>query len=148
MSITLQQARDLIAIVQRRANAINKPVTTVVVDTGGFVVSIDRMDGARPLQPSIATAKAYTSAVMQRPSLMLKGWCDTQPHFFAQVSTMGHHPIVATGGGMTLRKQGVLIGGLGVAGGTGEEDQQIAEEALREAGYELEFEQFNQLKPK
>lgn len=148
MSITLAQARELIGIVQRRATAINKPVTTVVVDTGGFVVSIDRMDGARPLQPSIATAKAYTAAVMQRPSLMLKGWCDTQPEFFAQVSRMGHHPIVATGGGMTLRKNGVLIGGLGVAGGTGEEDQQIAEDALREAGYELEFEQFNALKPK
>lgn len=148
MSITLEQARQLMAIVQRRATALKKPVTTVVVDSGGFVVSIDRMDGARPLQPSIATAKAYTAAVMQRPSLMLKGWCDSQPHFFAQVSTMGHHPIVATGGGMTLRKDGALIGGLGVAGGTGEEDQQIAEESLREAGYELEFEQFASIKGK
>jgi uncharacterized protein GlcG (DUF336 family) len=61
---------------------------------------------------------------------------------------MGHHPIVATGGGMTLRKNGILIGGLGIAGGTGEEDQLIAEETLREAGYELKFEQFNSLKPK
>jgi uncharacterized protein GlcG (DUF336 family) len=130
------------------ATTIKKPITVVVVDTGGFVVSVDRMDGARPLQPSIATAKAYTAAVMQRPSAMLKGWCDSQPQFFAQVSTMGHHPIVATGGGMTLRMNGVLLGGLGISGGTGEEDQQIAEDTLREAGYELEFEQFNALKNK
>lgn len=148
MNITLEQARQLIDIARRRAAAINKPITVVIVDTGGFVVSIDRMDGARPLQPSIATAKAYTAAVMQRPSAMLKGWSDSQPQFFAQVSTMGHHPIVATGGGMTLRKGGVLMGGLGISGGTGEEDQQIAEESLREAGYELEFEQFNALKGK
>src|SRR5260370_38607119 len=125
-----------------------KPVPVVVVDTGGFVVSIDRMDGPRPLQPSIATAKAYTAAVMQRPSAMLKGWCDSQPQFFAQVSPMGHQPIVATGGGMTLRMDGVLMGGLGIAGGTGAEDQQIAEETLREAGYELDFEQFAALQGK
>jgi uncharacterized protein GlcG (DUF336 family) len=146
MNVTHAQARQLIDIARRRAASINKPLTIVVVDTGGFVVSIDRMDGARPLQPSIATAKAYTSAVMQRPSAMLKGWCDSQPQFFAQVSTMGHHPIVATGGGMTLRQKGVLMGGLGISGGTGEEDQQVAEDTLREAGYELDFEQFASLK--
>ncbi len=148
MNITFEQARQLMEIARRRAATIKKPITVVVVDTGGFVVSIDRMDGARPLQPSIATAKAYTAAVMQRPSAMLKGWCDSQPQFFAQVSTMGHHPIVATGGGMTLRMNGVLMGGLGISGGTGDEDQQIAEDTLREAGYELEFEQFNALKTK
>ncbi len=148
MNINFEQARQLMEIARRRAAAINKPITVAVVDSGGFVVSIDRMDGARPLQPSIATAKAYTAAVMQRPSAMLKGWCDSQPQFFAQVSAMGHHPIVATGGGMTLRKNGDLMGGLGIAGGTGEEDQQIAEDTLREAGYALEFEQFNALKAK
>jgi uncharacterized protein GlcG (DUF336 family) len=148
MTISLAEARELIGVAQRKAIAIKKPITVVVVDSGGFVVSIDRMDGARPLQPSIATAKAYTAAIMQRHSNMLKEWCESQPHFFAQVSSMGHHPIVATGGGMTLRKNGILMGGLGIAGGTGEEDQLIAEETLQEAGYELKFEQFNSLKPK
>ena len=71
-----------------------------VVDTGGFSIVSERMDGARPLTPSIAIAKAYTAAVMQRPTRMLKGWCDSQPSFFAQVSRMGHHPIVATDGGV------------------------------------------------
>jgi uncharacterized protein GlcG (DUF336 family) len=148
MSITLEQARQLISIAQRKATELGKPITVVVVDSGGFVVSLDRMEGARPLQPSIATAKAYTAAIMQRHSKMLLEWATTQPQFFAQIATMGHHPIVATGGGMTLRKDGVLVGGLGIAGGTGDEDEQIGEATLTEAGYDLKFEQFNRLKSK
>ena len=109
---------------------------------------VERMDGARPLQPSIATAKAYTAAIMQRHSKMLMEWSNTQPQFFAQISTMGHHPIVATGGGMTLRRDGVVVGGLGIAGGTGEEDEAMGEAILVEAGYDLKFEQFNRIKPK
>jgi uncharacterized protein GlcG (DUF336 family) len=89
MSIGLAEARALVAAAQRKAIEIGKPVTIAVVDTGGFSIVSERMDGARPLTPSIAMAKAYTAAVMQRPTRMLKGWCDSQPEFFAQVSRMG-----------------------------------------------------------
>ncbi|MBL4826269.1 MAG: heme-binding protein [Spongiibacteraceae bacterium] len=146
MNISLEDAQKLIACVQSKAISINKPVTTAVVDAGGYIVALERMDGARPLQPSISTAKAYTAAVMQRPGIMLKGWQENQPGFFASVSSMGMHPIVAAEGSMTIKKDGVLIGGLGVAGGTGPEDHQICEEALSEMGFELDFEQFNSLK--
>jgi uncharacterized protein GlcG (DUF336 family) len=104
------------------------------------------MDGARPLTTSIATAKAYTAAVMQRPTRMLKGWCDSQPTFFAQVSRMGHHPIVATDGGVTIKRNGQILGGLGVAGGTGEDDENIAMAALRACEFELEFSEWNPVK--
>ena len=67
-----------------------------MVDAGGFVVVIERMDGARPMTPSIALAKAYWAAVMQRPTQMLKEWSDSDPVFFSQVARMGQHPIVAT----------------------------------------------------
>src|SRR5262245_63191943 len=130
MSIRLAEARALVAAAQRKAIAIGKPVTIVVVDSGGFAVVSERMDGARPLTPSIAIAKAYTAAVMQRPTRMLKGWCDSQPSFFSQVSRMGHHPIVATDGGLTIKKDGTILGGVGVAGGTGEDDEQIHGAAL------------------
>ena len=146
MNISLADARRIADAARARAEAINKPVTIAVVDTGGFLVALERMDGARPLQPSIATAKAYSAAIMQRPSLMLKGWADSQPGFFAQVARMGQHPIVATDGGVPIKRAGELIGGLGVAGGTGPEDQQICEEVLRGLGYELDFEQFNKIR--
>ena len=146
MNISLADAKRIVEVVCRRAVELNKPVTVAVVDTGGSIVALERMDGARPLQGSIATAKAYTAAIMQRPSIMLKGWADSQPGFFAQVSTMGLHPIVATDGGIPIKQAGALIGGLGIAGGTGPEDQQVCEESLRELGYELNFEQFNRIR--
>jgi uncharacterized protein GlcG (DUF336 family) len=143
VSIQLNEAKAIIAAAQRKAVAVGKPVTIVVVDSGGFSVASERMDGARPLTPSIAIAKAYTAAIMQRPTHMLKGWCDSQPTFFAQVSRMGHHPIVATDGGLTIKRKGQLLGGLGVAGGTGEDDQVIAMAALRECEFDLEFSEWN-----
>ena len=146
MNISLADAKRIADAARERAEVINKPVTIAIVDTGGFLVALERMDGARPLQPSIATAKAYSAAIMQRPSLMLKGWADSQPGFFAQVARMGQHPIVATDGGVPIKRAGELLGGLGVAGGTGPEDQQICEEVLRGLGYELEFEQFNKIR--
>jgi uncharacterized protein GlcG (DUF336 family) len=146
MNISLADAKLIIDSACRRAEELNKPLTVAVVDTGGFIVALERMDGARPLQPSIATAKAYSAAIMQRPSLMLKAWADSQPAFFAQVASMGLHPIVATEGGIPIKRAGVLIGGLGIAGGTGPEDQQLCQDVLQELGYELDFEQFNRIR--
>jgi uncharacterized protein GlcG (DUF336 family) len=146
MSLQLADAKALVAAAQRKAIEVGKPVTIVVVDSGGFSIASERMDGARPLTPSIAIAKAYTAAVMQRPTKMLKGWCDSQPSFFAQVSRMGHHPIVATDGGVTIKKGGDIVGGLGVAGGTGDDDQEIAMAALRDCGFELDFAEWNSIR--
>jgi uncharacterized protein GlcG (DUF336 family) len=146
MNISLADAKKIIEGACRHAVQLNKPVTVAVVDSGGYLIALERMDGGRPIQGSIATAKAYTAAVMQRPSIMLKAWADSQPGFFAQVATMGLHPIVATEGGIPIKRAGELIGGLGIAGGTGPEDQQLCEGLLRELGYELDFEQFNRIK--
>jgi uncharacterized protein GlcG (DUF336 family) len=143
--ITLADARTLVAAAQRRATELDKPITVAVVDSGGFGVLVERMDGARPLTPQIATAKAYTAAVMQRPTRMLKGWAEAEPVFFSQVARMGHQPIVATGGGFALKKDGVVLGGIGISGGTGEEDETLAEGAVTECGYETDFSAFNRI---
>lgn len=146
MSISLDAAREIISAARAKAVEINKPVTVAIVDQGGYPVALERMDGARPLQPNIALSKAYTGAIMQRPGVMLKSWENNQPGFFGRVAMMGMYPIVATEGAMPIQKQGQLIGGLGVAGGTGPEDHQICLDVLAELGYDLEFEQFNTLK--
>jgi uncharacterized protein GlcG (DUF336 family) len=78
---------------------------------------------------------------MQRPGKMLKKWQESQPVFFSQLSQLpgAAMPIMATEGSLTIKKDGEIIGGLGIAGGTADEDQQIAEEVLASLGYELEF---------
>lgn len=140
-SLTLDAADEIVAAALKRARALGKAVSVAVVDAGGFVVSVRRCDGARPLTPDIARAKAYTAAVMQRPGKMLKKWQESQPVFFAQLSQLpgAALPIMATEGSVTIKKDGEIIGGLGIAGGTADEDQRVADEVLESLGYELEF---------
>ncbi|MFE4968533.1 GlcG/HbpS family heme-binding protein [Streptomyces sp. NPDC054813] len=140
-SLTLAAAEEIIDAAHRRAREIGKAVSVAVVDAGGFPVAIRRPDGARPLTPDIARAKAYTAAVMQRPGPMLKKWQESQPVFFSQLSQLpgAALPIMAAEGSVTIKKDGEIIGGLGIAGGTADEDQRIAEEVLKDLGYELEF---------
>jgi uncharacterized protein GlcG (DUF336 family) len=146
VNISLTEAKKIADAVRDQAVKLNKPLTVAVVDTGGFIVVLERMDGARPLQPNIATAKAYTAAIMQRPGSMLKEWEKAQPSFFAQVARMGQHPIVAAEGSIPIKRNGELIGGLGIAGGTGTEDHEICEKVLEVLGYELKFDQFNSIR--
>ncbi|MFD6280002.1 heme-binding protein [Streptomyces sp. NPDC060209] len=140
-NISLDAAEEIIDAAHKRAQAFGKAVSVAVVDAGGFVVAIRRPDGARPLTPDIARAKAYTAAVMQRPGKMLKKWQESQPVFFAQLSQLpgAAMPIVAAEGSVTIKRDGEIIGGLGIAGGTADEDQQIADDVLESLGYELEF---------
>ncbi|WP_129841065.1 heme-binding protein [Streptomyces sp. RFCAC02] len=139
MRLTLDEAEDIVAAAQKAGRALGKALSIAVVDAGGFTLLVKRSDGARPLTPSIATAKAYTAAVMERPTHMLHAWADSNPGFFAQLSRMGTHPILAAEGGVTVQRDGEILGGLGVAGGTGDEDRRICEDVLAGLGYQLEF---------
>jgi uncharacterized protein GlcG (DUF336 family) len=138
-SPSLEEAQALIREAQRRAFKLGKALSVAVVDYGGYLVAAERMDGARPMTPSIALAKAYSAAVMQRPTRMLRGWADGDPVFFGQVARMGHQPIVATLGGYTLKRDGAILGGIGISGGSAEEDEEICAAIVAEAGFDTEF---------
>ncbi|GAA3918262.1 GlcG/HbpS family heme-binding protein [Microbacterium invictum] len=138
-NVQQDDAEKIMEVAEREALRLGKGLSIAVVDSGGFVVSIRRFDGARPMTPLIALSKAYTSAVMQRPSGMLKGWSQSDPVFFGKVGDMGQFPIVATGGGVTLKREGEFVGGVGVSGGTPGEDEAIAQLILTELGYETDF---------
>jgi uncharacterized protein GlcG (DUF336 family) len=139
MTLPFEEARTLAGDARARALKLGKALSIAVVDYGGFMVLIERMDGARPMTPDIALSKAYSAAVMQRPTAMLEGWRNSDPVFFTQVGRMGQHPIVATKGGYTLKRDGAILGGIGISGGSPDEDQQICEDVLRTAGFDLEF---------
>lgn len=140
MKLGYEAARELIALAEEGGAQYGKALSIAVVDDGGFLLALGRQDGARPMTPSIAITKAYSAAVMRRPTNMLKVWSQSEPTFFSQVATMGMYPIVATEGGVPVKRDGEIIGGFGVSGGRPEEDQAICESALRGAGYELDFE--------
>ncbi|MFC7531101.1 heme-binding protein [Actinoplanes sp. GCM10030250] len=137
--LTLSEAEAILAGTLRRGEQLGKALSVAIVDAGGHLISAKRSDGARALTPSIAIAKAYSAAIMERPTNMLRDWAQSNPGFFAQLSEMAAHPIVATEGGVTIKRNGEILGGLGVSGGTPAEDQQACEEALSELGYDLVF---------
>jgi uncharacterized protein GlcG (DUF336 family) len=142
VTLPFQDARTLADGARARALELGKALSIAVVDYGGFVVLIERMDGARPMTPDIALSKAYSAAVMQRPTEMLENWRNSDPVFFTQVGRMGQHPIVATKGGYTLKRDGDILGGIGISGGSPDEDQQICEDIVRAGGFELDFPQW------
>ena len=142
MTLPFAEARALADDARGRALGLGKALSLAVVDYGGFIVLIERMDGARPMTADIALAKAYSAAVMQRPTEMLENWRNSDPVFFTQVGRMGHRPIVATNGGVPIQRDGAILGGLGISGGSPEEDQQICVDVLKAAGFDLEFPQW------
>ncbi len=139
MNVTAVEAAEIIRIAREESERIGKAMSIAVVDSGGYIVTVLRMDGARPITPKIALSKAYSAAAMQRPTKMLKDWANSDPVFFSQVATMGMEPIVATLGGVTLKRDGQIIGGVGISGGSPQEDQDIADKVLAELGFEAEF---------
>jgi uncharacterized protein GlcG (DUF336 family) len=147
MTLPFQQARALADDVRTRAAELSKALSIAVVDYGGFIVLIERMDGARPMTPDIALSKAYSAAVMQRPTEMLENWRNADPVFFTQVGRMGQRPIVATKGGYTLKRDGAILGGIGISGGSPDEDEQICVDVLRAAGFDLDFPQWGGTRP-
>jgi len=142
MTLPFHDARALADGARARAMELGKALSVAVVDYGGFVVLIERMDGARPMTPDIALSKAYSAAVMQRPTEMLENWRNADPVFFTQVGRMGHRPIVATKGGFTLKRDGAFLGGIGISGGSPDEDQRICADVVRSAGFDLDFPQW------
>jgi uncharacterized protein GlcG (DUF336 family) len=147
MTLSLTDAEQLVAAALSQGQGLGKALSVAVVDAGGFLVLVKRADGARPLTPRIAIAKAYSAAVMQRPTVMLRDWAASNPTFFASLSQMADQPIVATEGGVTIKRDGDIIGGLGVSGGTGEEDQRVCEQVLGALGYQLEFQAWGGTRP-
>ena len=142
MTLSFSEARALADDARARGLELGKALSIAVVDYGGFIVLIERMDGARPMTADIALSKAYSAAVMQRPTEMLENWRDSDPVFFTQVGLMGHRPIVATKGGFTLKRDGVILGAIGISGGSPAEDQQICVNVVKAAGFDLDFPQW------
>ena len=140
--LAFSEARTLVDGARAQAAELGKALSIAVVDYGGFVVLIERMDGARPMTPDIALSKAYSAAVMQRPTEMLENWRNSDPVFFTQVGRMGQRPIVATKGGYTLKRAGEVLGGIGISGGSPDEDQRICADVVRSAGFDLDFPQW------
>jgi glc operon protein GlcG len=131
MSITQDATRTVIAATLARARELNLRVTVAVVDTGGLLKGLDRMDGAPPLSAQIAEAKAQGAAVWHRDGHALAEVAQDRPAFVSAVSQMTRLPLIAGAGSLVIRDaDGNVLGAVGVSGGKPDEDRACAEAGL------------------
>jgi uncharacterized protein GlcG (DUF336 family) len=129
--LNLANARRLLDVALARAEAIRTPSSVAVVDAGGHVVVKARMDGAPFVTVRMCEDKAYTAASLGEPTADLVSEVQPGAPLFGLFAAEAGRLIVF-GGGFPLFADDRLVGGLGVAGGTVEEDLDIGTAALDE----------------
>jgi uncharacterized protein GlcG (DUF336 family) len=124
--ITLGAARRIIAAAEQKAKDIGQPMNIAVVDAGGNLVSHIRMDGAWIGSIDISINKAFTARAFDIETKELGKYSQSGDQFFGIHTTNGGR-VVIFAGGIPLKRDGIVYGGIGVSGGLAKQDQQVAE---------------------
>jgi uncharacterized protein GlcG (DUF336 family) len=124
--ITLKDARRIIAAAENKATEIGQPMNIAVADQGGNLVSHVRMDGAWLGSIDISMKKAYTSRAFDISTRDLATHSQSGGQFFG-IHASNEGKIMIFAGGIPLKKNGQVVGAVGVSGGSGEQDHAVAE---------------------
>ncbi|BCB78089.1 heme-binding protein [Phytohabitans flavus] len=125
-TVNLADARRIIEAAEARAAEIGQPMNIAVVDMGGNLVAHVRMDGAWMGSVDISVNKAWTSRAFDIATKELG--MNSQPgQQFYGIHASNHGRVMIFAGGIPLRRDGMVVGAVGVSGGTGEQDQSVAE---------------------
>lgn len=133
IQLNLAGAETVVAAAKKKAAAMGLKCNIAVVDDGGHLLAFARMDGARPASGSTAMTKAVTAATFRQETgpLPAKG----EPDILLSLSIQ--NAAAASGGRITTLKGGVpividgqVIGAVGVGGGSGEQDAEVAKAGI------------------
>lgn len=127
--ITLESAKRLIEKIEKEAVRQGKKAVIAVCGPDGNPIAVHVMDGAFLVSFDVAMKKAYTSVAVKMSTKELSVLAQPGQTFYG-VDKMDGGKIVIFGGGVPLKVGDTIIGGLGVSGGTGEEDHALAEYGL------------------
>ena len=124
--ITLKDARRVIAAAEKEAASIEQPMNIAVADAGGNLVAHVRMDDAWIGSIDISINKAYTARAFDLPTKDLAKESQPGEQFFG-IHATNNSRIVIFAGGIPLKRDGKVVGAIGVSGGVGKQDQAVAE---------------------
>ena len=127
MTLSLADAEKVIAATHEHASKLGIRVSIAVVDVGGNLVALQRMDGATPMTPAVAEGKALGAAMFQRDGGWLLSVANDRPAFYAAISGMARRQMVPGPGSLPINKGGEILGAVGVSGGKPEQDLECAE---------------------
>ncbi len=125
-SITLEEARRVIAAAENKAEEIGQPMDIAVVDAGGNLKMHVRMDGAFIGSIDISINKAFTSVAFETQTKDLAPQTQSGQPLFG-LNTTNNGRVVIFPGGIPLVRDGEVVGAVGVSTGTVEQDQEVAE---------------------
>ncbi|MGC2662149.1 MAG: heme-binding protein [Bryobacteraceae bacterium] len=124
--MTLADARRVIAAAEKKAEDMKHPMNIAVVDEGGNLVAHVRMDGAWIGSIDISIKKAFTSRAFDISTKDLAGHSQSGDQFFGIHASNGGR-IMIFAGGIPLKRDGKVVGAIGVSGGSGDQDHAVAE---------------------
>lgn len=139
MTLTLDLARKLADLCLDRANEMNlKPLTVAVLDASGHLKVLLRQDGTSLLRSEIAQGKARGAIGMGLGSRALYNRAQEQPYFIQAMNTIAGGSLVPVPGGVLIRKDGEIIGAVGITGDTSDNDEACAVAAIEALGLQAD----------
>ena len=125
--LTLEVANRIIAAALSRAREQGyKPMGIVVLDDSGQIKSAQREDGASMFRIDIATGKAWGAVGFGASSRELAERARQNPNFFTTLANTAHGRFLPQAGAVLIKDEpGKILGAVGAAGGTGDEDEAI-----------------------
>ena len=119
-ALTASDAQKMVAACRAEAAKNKWNVTIAVVDDAGYLLHLERLDGAGPITAEVAAGKARTAAVTRRPTKFWEERVKERPVFLKFPDNL---PIQ---GGVPIMYEGECVGAIGVSGVQSQEDEQIA----------------------
>ncbi len=133
-TIALEAASAAALAAVRHAESLGLRINVAVVDAGGHLTAFLRMPGAFIQSIELAIDKAYTAAGFGFPT---KDWMRLVGHDDGMKLGFSSRPrLIVFGGGLPIRADGELIGGIGVSGASEEQDEACARAGLKAVGLE------------
>jgi len=124
--VTLEDARRVIAAAEKKAAEIGQPMNIAVADAGANLVAHVRMDNAWLGSIDISIKKAFTARAFDIATKDLATHSQPEGQFYG-IHASNDGKIMIFAGGIPLKKDGKVVGSIGVSGGSGEQDQTVAE---------------------
>jgi uncharacterized protein GlcG (DUF336 family) len=131
MPLSLTDAKEVIDKAHAKAAQLGVKVTAAVVDEGGLLIALSRMDGAPPLSPQLAEAKAVGAAMFLRDGAGLAQMAQDRPGFFSAADRLVRVPLIPGLGSLPIKRESKIVGAVGVSGARPEQDLECAESAVK-----------------
>src|ERR1700682_46144 len=124
-AVKLEDARRVISAAEKKAREIGQPMNIAVADEGGNILAHVRMDNSWIGSIDISMKKAYTSRAFDIETKELAKYSQSGGQFFG-IHASNDGKIMIFAGGVPLKREGKIVGAIGVSGGSGDQDQSVA----------------------